>query len=62
MSKSSKNKIEQDEKKLLTELTKNAKENIDTIAKSCGFSRQKAWRMMKQLEAKKSDLGVYRCF
>src|SRR5512136_908050 len=52
MAKSSKDQIEQDEKKILSELMKNSKENIDTIAKHCGFSRQKAWRMMKQLEAK----------
>ena len=57
MAKSSKDKIEQDEKKLLTELVKNSKENIDTIAKHCGFSRQKTWRMMKQLEAKKVIWG-----
>jgi DNA-binding Lrp family transcriptional regulator len=29
---------------------KNSKENIDTIAKNCGFSKQKVWRMIKQLE------------
>jgi DNA-binding Lrp family transcriptional regulator len=52
MAKSSKDQIEQDEKKILSELMKNSKENIDTIAKHCGFSRQKAWRMIKQLEAK----------
>ncbi len=50
MAKSSKDQIKQDENKLLSELVKNSKENIDTIAKHCGFSRQKAWRMMKQLE------------
>jgi len=50
MAKSSKDKIEQDEKKLISELMKNSKENIDTIAKHCGFSRQKAWKIMKRLE------------
>ena len=50
MEKSSKNQIETDENKLLTELMKNAKENLDIIAKNCGFSRQKVWRMMKQLD------------
>ena len=44
MSKSSREQIEQDEKKLLSELVKNSNENIDTIAKHCGFSRQKTWR------------------
>ena len=42
----------QDEKKVLFELVKNSKEKIDTIAKHCGFSRQKTWRYIKQLEAK----------
>ena len=36
---------------------KNSNENIDTIAKNCGFSRQKAWRMIKQLETKKYIWG-----
>lgn len=48
----SKENMEQDEKKILSELIKNSKENIDTIAKHCGFSRQKTWRFIKQLEAK----------
>ncbi len=43
-------RIRKDERKLLLELQKNSKENIDTIAKYCGFSRQKTWRMIKQLE------------
>ena len=47
MSKSSKDQIDQDEKKILSELVKDAKENIDTIAKHCGFSREKTWRMIK---------------
>jgi DNA-binding Lrp family transcriptional regulator len=50
MTKSSRTQIEQDKKKILEELMKNAKENIDTIAKHCGFSRQKAWRMIRNLE------------
>ena len=52
MSKSSRNEIEQDEKRILYELVKNSNENIETISKHCGFSRQKAWRFIKQLEAK----------
>jgi DNA-binding Lrp family transcriptional regulator len=51
MSKSSREQIDQDEKKILSELVKNSKENIDTIAKHCGFSRQKVWRAIKQMEA-----------
>ena len=52
MSKSSKDQIDQDEKKVLSELVKNSNEKIETIAKHCGFSRQKTWRFIKQLEAK----------
>ena len=52
MSKSSRDQIDKDEKKILSELVKNSKEKIETIAKHCGFSRQKTWRFIKQLEAK----------
>jgi DNA-binding Lrp family transcriptional regulator len=52
MSKNSRDQIDKDEKKLLSELVKNSHENIDTIAKHCCFSRQKTWRFIKQLEAK----------
>ena len=62
MAKSSKDQIEQDEKKILSELVKNSKENIDTIAKHCGFSRQKAWRLIKQLEEKKLIWGYTAIF
>jgi len=62
MSKSSRDQIDQDERKLLSELVKNSKENIDTIAKHCGFSRQKTWRFIKQLEAKKLIWGYTAVF
>jgi Lrp/AsnC family leucine-responsive transcriptional regulator len=52
MAKSSREQIDEDEKKLLFELVKNSNENIETIAKHCGFSRQKTWRYIKKLEAK----------
>ncbi|VVB62006.1 Uncharacterised protein [uncultured archaeon] len=52
MAKSSREQIDEDEKKLLTELVKNSNEKIETIAKHCGFSRQKTWRFIKQLEVK----------
>jgi len=52
MSKNSRDQIEQDEKKILSELVKNSNENIDTIAKHCGLSRQKVTRAIKQMEAK----------
>ena len=41
MSKSSSDKIDQDEKKLLFELVKNSNENIDTIVKRCGVLKTK---------------------
>jgi len=52
MSKSSRDQIGKDEKKILSELVKNSNEKIETIAKHCGFSRQKTWRFIKQIEAK----------
>ena len=52
MSKSSRDQIYKDEKKILSELVKNSNEKIETIAKHCGFSRQKTWRFIKQLETK----------
>ncbi len=42
--------MELDEKKVIQELQKNANESIETIAKKCGFSRQKVWRIIKRLE------------
>ena len=50
MSRVSKEQIEKDEKKVLRELERNANESIDKIAKKCGFSRQKVWRIIKNLE------------
>ncbi len=52
MGKVSRTQIEQDEKKVLSELKKNSKENIVTIAKHCGFSRQRTWKLIKQIEEK----------
>ena len=57
MAKSTKDQREQDENKLLLELMKNSKENIDAIAKNCGFSKQKAWRMIRQLEREQKIWG-----
>jgi len=50
MVKTSKEQIHEDEMKILETLMKNSNENIDSIAKHCGFSRQKVWRIIKQLE------------
>jgi DNA-binding Lrp family transcriptional regulator len=59
MSKSSKEQIDADEKKILWELQKNSKESIDKIAKKCGFSRQKVWRVIKRLEKDKTIWGYH---
>jgi DNA-binding Lrp family transcriptional regulator len=50
MPKSSKEQIMDDERKVIRELKKNAKESIDSIGKNCNFSRQKVWRIIKRLE------------
>jgi len=50
MAKSSTGQIKEDEAKILAALQKFSKENIDEIAKHCGFSRQKVWRYIKRLE------------
>ena len=46
-----------DEQKILDYLRTNANESIDVIAKKCGFSRQKVWRIMKKLEQDKVIWG-----
>jgi DNA-binding Lrp family transcriptional regulator len=51
--------IDLDEKKIIQELQKNSKENIDKIAKNCGFSRQKVWRVIKRLEKNKTIWGYH---
>jgi len=50
MVKVSREQMDKDEKKILAELQKNAQESIDMLAKRCGFSRQKVWRIVKRLE------------
>ena len=44
-------------KKILDVLKTNANESIDVIAKKCGFSRQKIWRIIKKLEKNKTIWG-----
>ena len=39
------------------ELQNDAKANINDIAKHCGFSRQKIWRIIKQMEKDKTIWG-----
>jgi len=62
MSKSSKDQMDQDEKKVLSELVKNANKNTETIAQLCGFSKQKTWRIIKRLEAKELIWGYTAVF
>ena len=57
MVKWSKKQIYEDELKVIAELEKNAKENIDVIAKNCGCSRQKVWKIIKRLEENKTIWG-----
>ena len=57
MPKTSREQITNDEKKIISELQKNSKENIEKIAKRCGFSRQKVWRVIKRLEKNKTIWG-----
>ena len=57
MPKNSKQQIDIDEKKVISEIQKNSKEGIDKTAKKCGFSRQKIWRIIKRLEKNKTIWG-----
>lgn len=57
MVKNTKEHILKDEIKLLIELQKNSNEKLDIIARRCGFSRQKAWRLIKELEKNKFIWG-----
>ncbi len=59
MPKSSKKQIDEDDKKLLKILQTNSGDNIDKIAKNCGFSRQKLWRIKKRLEKDKTIWGYH---
>ena len=57
MAKNSIRQIEEDEKQILLELSKNANKSINEIAKTCGFSRQKVWRIIKNLEKNNTIWG-----
>ncbi len=57
MVKHTKERIHQDELKLISELQKNSNEKLELIAKRCGFSRQKAWRLIKEFEKNKLIWG-----
>ena len=57
LSKSSVETMKRDEKKVLDVLEQHAKESVDEIAKRCCFSRQKVWRIIKNLEENKIIWG-----
>ncbi len=57
MAKSSKERIQRDETIVLNFLEQHAKESVDEIAKICGLSRQKIWRIIKHLEDNKIIWG-----
>ncbi len=57
MAKNSKKQIRKDEKKIIEELLSNANKSINEIAKNCGFSRQKVWRIIKNLEENNTIWG-----
>jgi len=50
MPRNSLKQIEKDELRILGELRKKANKSINDIAETCGFSRQKVWRVIKNLE------------
>jgi Lrp/AsnC family leucine-responsive transcriptional regulator len=57
MVKSSKEQIEADEIKILKELRKNSRLSYNDLAEKCGFSRQKVWRLVNDLEKNKTIWG-----
>ena len=57
MARSSEKQIYEDELKVIAELQKNARGSIDIIAKNCGYSRQKLWRIINKLEGNKTIWG-----
>lgn len=59
MPKRSKKQINEDEKKVIEMLQKDSSYSIDDMAKDCGFSRQKIWRIKKRLEENKTIWGYH---
>jgi DNA-binding Lrp family transcriptional regulator len=57
MSNISRDQTDQDEIKVLDALEQHSKDSVDEIAKSCRFSRQKVWRIIKDLEKRKIIWG-----
>jgi DNA-binding Lrp family transcriptional regulator len=59
MPKVSARQIDADEKKVIMELQKNSNESIDVLAKRCGFSRQKVWKIIKKFEKDRTIWGYH---
>jgi len=59
MAKGGKKQIYEDEKKVIAELQKNARESISKIAENCGFSYQKVGRIIHNLRENKKIWGYY---
>ena len=59
MAKNGKKQTYEDEKKVIAELQKNARESINKIAENCGFSYQKVGRVIHNLEENKKIWGCY---
>ncbi len=59
MTKVSKKQMKDDRVKVLAELQKNSNERLDIIAKHCGFSRQKVWRIVKNIDADQLTWGYH---
>jgi len=57
MTKTSKKQLKNDEQRVIEILKKNSNESINDISKKCGFSRQKVWRIIKQLEKSNTIWG-----
>jgi len=57
MAKNSKKQIRKDEKRIIEELLNNSNKSINEIAKNCEFSRQKVWRIIKNLEKNQTIWG-----
>ena len=57
MAKNTKEQISIDEKKVINELKTKANKSINEIANNCNFSRQKVWRIIKNLEKNNTIWG-----
>jgi len=58
MSKSSDKKIEEDKEKIILLLMEDSRQSPNEISEKLGFSRQKAWKLIKQLEGEKEYGGI----